>query len=278
MNEIERLELEYGWIAPKLDEFDVRRFENVKYPEELISFPNDAYAGENLSRDDFWSRFRVKLIANSLYKNNIKCLWEVGGGDGRVAISLGKLGYEVVAVEPIQSGARKLAKNGLKTFNSRLEDLSLPNESLQAIGIFDVLEHIRDEKMFLEEIRRVLKLGGKLFLTVPAHSWLFSGHDEALGHYRRYNRKSLIKTLSSAGMKVVEIRYVFATLIIPALALRRIPYKLGFKRKANINLQESEGSLRLPKWFDSILFKVVQLEYKFKFRFGLSLFVVCKKQ
>jgi SAM-dependent methyltransferase len=277
VTELERLRRDYGWDAPKKDSHGVRRFTSLSINGKEISFPAVAYESESLSRGDFWSKFRVKIISDALNRHDISCLWEIGAGDGRVAIPLSDLGFDVLAVEPIEDGARRIASNGLVTFQALLEDLQLPEGCLEALGVFDVLEHVKDELDFLNEIKRTLKNNGKILITVPAHSWLFSEHDEILGHYRRYSRENLTKVLEMAELRVLEIRYVFSSLVVPAFFLRRLPHKLGFRKGSKERLQASEATLDLPKYLDYILFNIMKFEYIFKFRFGLSLFVVAQK-
>ena len=67
-----------------------------------------------------------------------------------------------------------------------LEEAGLRPESLDAVGLFDVVEHIRDEVGFLRTVRQTLCHGGRLYLTVPAFRALWSSEDDLVGHHRRY--------------------------------------------------------------------------------------------
>ncbi|MER3559157.1 MAG: methyltransferase type 11, partial [Armatimonadota bacterium] len=69
---------------------------------------------------------------------------------------------------------------------ARLEALPFVNESFRLIVALDVLEHLPDEAHALAELWRVLEPDGWLITTVPAYRWLWSKHDVALHHYRRY--------------------------------------------------------------------------------------------
>lgn len=93
------------------------------------------------------------------------------------------------------------SKDGIRTYVGTLESLNLPSNSLYAVGVFDVLEHLEKPKDLLAEVYRVLKPGGICLVTVPAHEWLFSNFDANIGHYRRYSRKNLLCSLDGAGFR-----------------------------------------------------------------------------
>ncbi len=84
----------------------------------------------------------------------------------------------------------------------------------------DVLEHIADDRMALSEWRRVLKTGGRLLVFVPAFPFLWSGHDEANRHYRRYGRRELVSKLQDAGFSIERSTYWNAATFLPVLAAR----------------------------------------------------------
>jgi trans-aconitate methyltransferase len=89
----------------------------------------------------------------------------------------------------------------------------------------DVLEHVEDDVLFVQEYAKKLKSGTYVAVTVPAFQFLFSGHDLFLDHYRRYTIASLEKCLSAAGLKVLKSRYYFFFLF-PAIALVRLISKI----------------------------------------------------
>ncbi len=76
-----------------------------------------------------------------------------------------------------------------------------------SIIYIDVIEHIEDHKAELIRAAALLRPGGHLVILVPAHQWLFSPFDEAIGHYRRYN-KSLLKHTVPSGLKLIKINYL----------------------------------------------------------------------
>ncbi|MBU4380848.1 class I SAM-dependent methyltransferase [Candidatus Parcubacteria bacterium] len=96
----------------------------------------------------------------------------------------------------------------------------------------DILEHLKDEDSALSEWYRLLKPNGKLILSVPALNSLWSGHDEINGHYRRYNKSSLIKRLEKAQFKLHKISYWNFTLFFPIYVLSMFQHLLPKNKSA----------------------------------------------
>ena len=199
--ELERLK-SLGFRDWKVDKNGIRIRETQT--REEISFPEFVYQENSLSREDFWSRYRVQVLSKELKKNQTKLLWEIGGGDGRISIPLNQQGIGVIAIEPLYAGCMSVASEGIPVFQGTLSDLRLPQDSIEAIGFFDVLEHIYNEKKFLEEVHEKVADSGLIYLTVPAHQNLFSEHDLALGHFRRYSKKNLARVLEDSGFEIVN--------------------------------------------------------------------------
>lgn len=88
------------------------------------------------------------------------------------------------------------------------------------IASLDMLEHVGDDRLVLREFNRVLKTGGHVLLTVPAHQWLWSRHDRVLGHYRRYSLNNLQGLLTEAGFETVRGTH-FIVPSVPATFLRK---------------------------------------------------------
>src|SRR5207247_1080807 len=110
---------------------------------------------------------------------------------------------------------------GLDVRTGRLpDDLVVPPGWADAVLLLDVIEHLDDDVAALETARRALRPGGLLVITVPAYRWLWSGHDVALGHRRRYSARGLARLVERAGLHVVHASY-FNTLLFPAVALTR---------------------------------------------------------
>lgn len=275
-NEIKRL-LNLGWIDLRAGELGIR--EPKVQRGDQIHYPANGWDSEQDDKEHvgYWARHRADAICTLLKENSVDLVWEIGAGNGNVAINLLTEGLSVIAVEPLRGGAEALAQAGLRTYQATLEQLKLPNSSISALGMFDVLEHLEKPAETLLEIRRVLKPGGSFIITVPAHQWLFSDFDERIGHFRRYSVKALTREVVSSGFRVVKIHYLFGLLVIPALILRRIPYLLGRRRTAEQVSLSSNFARRLGANLDYFIKGVLGFEKVLKPILGLSIIMIAIK-
>jgi SAM-dependent methyltransferase len=101
--------------------------------------------------------------------------------------------------------------------------LTLPfrDASFDVVAAFDVVEHCDPEAQALSELKRVLRPGGRLLLSVPAYQWAWTDHDVRAGHHRRYTRPRLLAAVRGAGFDVRRCSYGFAG-VFPAFAAERL--------------------------------------------------------
>lgn len=189
--------------------------------ESTISFPNELEpcTAEGDGLPGFWNEHRMNLVYDIISEAHLDVLWEVGSGSGAVALGLMDRGVAVLGVEPVGTLASHSVSQGVPTFHSTLDGLHLPDGSVSAIGLFDVLEHIERPSEILAEIIRVLRPGGLVVVTVPASPALFSRWDIELGHFRRYTARDLRSSLTDSGFTVKSCSYFF--LFLWPLALMR---------------------------------------------------------
>ena len=195
------------------------------------TFADKVHTGvAEIEAKSLWFEVRNRLIVDYLSAMGMpRSIWEVGSGTGIVARELALAGCTVVAVEPSISGAAAAARGGIPSIASSLESLNLPTRSLSTIGLFDVIEHLKEPQELLAECHRVIKPGGCLFLTVPALPKLWSYSDEVLGHYRRYTRNSLSREVEDSGFVVRDCSYRLWSLVLPVAIVHSLPYRLGGK-------------------------------------------------
>lgn len=214
---------------------------------------------------------------SELTKNDISILWEIGAGSGNVSEFLRSRNIEVICVEPISTGASYLGSLGARTYCGTLEDLALPDNSIRAIGMFDVLEHIENPEQTILEIFRVLENGGIFICTVPAMQFLFSDFDMAIGHYRRFTKKTLKILMKDTGFVQVNLRFIFALLVPVAYITRVIPTKLGRKLSYDQIKTRMKKQLNHLTGVHSIIRLLLKCEKFIGPPFGLSLLGVWKK-
>jgi SAM-dependent methyltransferase len=130
------------------------------------------------------------------------------------------------------------------------------------IGMFDVLEHIEDDRAALGAVRESLEPGGRLVLTVPAGPSLWSRFDEESGHQRRYTAGTLRRVLAAAEFRVEYVTY-FMSVIYPAVWIsRRLEAALApLSRRFAAPRRSAIGSeLHLPRLVNSMFRELLRLE------------------
>ncbi len=155
-------------------------------------------------------------------------------------------------------------------------DLPFPAHRFDVVTALDVIEHLDDDVAALREFGRVLKPGGRLFIFVPAHRWLWSLQDDVSHHKRRYVAGSLRAAVTKSGLEIERQTYV-STLLLPVIYLGRQWLKLRMKFR---NDYDTENDLH-PAWSNRILRRIFELEIPILRRidmpFGASLLCVARK-
>lgn len=273
--ELVRLKSEFGWSSYELDKESVGL--PLKNQNADISFPYDTWDDDAFNEEGMgvWADVRLQLIDAQMRRHGISTIWEVGSGNGAVCLGLAQKGHQAVAVEPLYSGARFTANQGLPSFACTLDELSLPSGSISAVGVFDVLEHIEDPHRLLTEFARVLSSDGILLITVPAHPFLFSEYDSSIGHFRRYSSKELKASLNKAGFQLLDFTHLFAFLVPIAWLVRVLPEKLGVRRKASANA-DARKQFKIAQMLEPVFRTLSVAERILKLPFGLSIMAVAR--
>ncbi|MCS6860255.1 MAG: class I SAM-dependent methyltransferase, partial [Abditibacteriales bacterium] len=155
--------------------------------------------------------------------------------------------------------------------------MSLPfaDASADVITALDVLEHLEDDVGALCELHRVLRPGGYLLATVPAYQWLWSEHDEALHHKRRYGARELRCKVEAAGLQIIKLSYAISA-VLPIIAAFRFAQRLRPRTGA-----PKTAHIRLPRPLNQLLVAYLKCEASI-LRFaclpcGVSLVCVAQK-
>jgi len=173
-----------------------------------------------LEDDHWWYRERRHLLAKAisgLTPGRALDIGAAGGGNTRV---LREHGWDAVALEYGADGAEVAKGRGLPTLRSDATKLPLADDSLDLVMAFDLLEHLHDDDAAVAEVHRVLKPGGTYLVAVPADPKLWSSHDEAVDHVRRYTRDGLLSLLDRGGFEIKDVRS-WNVLLRPVVAMRR---------------------------------------------------------
>jgi SAM-dependent methyltransferase len=145
---------------------------------------------------------------------------DVGPGPGGNAAVLRDLGWEVTGVELTETGAMLCASRGVAVVRGDALRLPAADQSVDLVMSTVVWEHIDDHETVDRESFRVLRPGGRLLVAVPAGKTLWSGHDVALGHVRRYERRELVDLVERTGFVVSDVRS-WNVLLRPVARVRR---------------------------------------------------------
>ncbi len=239
----------------------------------------------NLNRQDghFWFKARKIFIFKLLgcYLNPIikeRKILEIGCGTGYNFDILSNFG-EVEGVDINKKAIAKAQRRNKKVKYLDVEKKDLNKKFYDVICCFDVLEHLNNDVCVLENIYKALKPGGFFFFTVPAFSFIFSPHDLALDHKRRYNKRQIKIELEKQGLQIQLLNYWNVFLFPFVFVLRKIKQFLFIKIFKN-KPPKSE-TRKNNKLLSFVLFQVLNMEnkvpLKIKRPFGLTIYGVTKK-
>jgi len=233
-----------------------------------------------LELDDrhWWYRGRRRIIRAELDRLPLRPgarVLDAGCGSGRTLEELGRYG-EVFGIE-LDPGAAEVARGREcgEVRIGRLEDMPWEDGHFDLITCLDVIEHTPDDRVTLRELRRVAQPGGFLLVTVPAYQGLWSMHDVANHHYRRYSRSRLCAAAGEAGWRVRRVTSFNGLLLGPAAAVR-----LAERRRLRQPNPDYKPELTLgPEWLNAALEQPLRLEARWLSRgralpAGLSLLAV----
>lgn len=125
------------------------------------------------------------------------------------------------------------------------DNIPFEDGTFDRIFALDVLEHVEDDAAAAKKLHSLLKDGGRLILTVPAHMYMWSGHDVLTHHFRRYEKDGLVKVLSDAGFKVTKCSYYNSRLYLPAYLVRKIKNLLKIQ-ESDIDVTSKVGFMNKP--------------------------------
>lgn len=245
-----------------------------------------------LEEKNFWFRSRNRVIRFLFEKylgvSHPAKVLEIGVGTGYVLQELATIkNYQILGTDIYLAGL-KYAQKRLPNVDFAQMDVSrMPyHQEFDAVGAFDVLEHIQDDVQAMENINRSLKTDGLFFITAPQHKWFWSKQDKEAYHKRRYSKKEIRNKLEKAGFQI-EFMESYVSILFPVMALAR----LSILKKhppddaaapTHINAEYDFSDLRISPLVDLFFEYVMKAEEfllrrGFRFPFGGSLAVVARK-
>lgn len=168
-----------------------------------------------------WESSRARAIEQIVQGLGLEAprVLDVGSGDGYLLHRLHEalrfrhaVGVDIHLTAEL---AAELSRAGVE-FVRELQD---PAFRAELILLLDVLEHVAEPAGLLQELARErLAEGGRFVITVPAFQPLYSDHDRALKHHRRYSRSELVELVRGAGLEIIQSGYLFSSLLLPRAA------------------------------------------------------------
>ncbi len=226
---------------------------------------------------NFWTLSKINLL-DVLIKQHLTTrdhciplkILNLGAGVGNDIAILNKYGI----VDVLDINAKAIDMIPKKRVNSKVmanaTNMPYPECTFDVVISFDLFEHIKDDEKAMTDAKRVLKDGGLLLVTVPAHPRLYSKHDQLLGHFRRYDKKHLTEKLD--GFTRVNISY-WNAFLFPFVVIHR----------ALLKEQELEQKVAMfPRLVNLFLYNILKIESYVlgkgrKVPFGLTLVAECIK-
>ena len=250
---------------------------------------------DELEATQYWHVHRRRVLLESLLSLELpkeSRLLELGCGIGTVATHLNAGGLQVDYADVFEAALNIAMKRASERLGPEAEkrrfirlDVTqpLPISGYEGLLLFDVLEHLPNDKEVLGHLRDALPQEGLLFLTVPAFPFLWSPWDEIEKHKRRYTKTSLVPLLEEAGFRVDHVTYFFFPLFFAASAVKglRSARKLfGAPKKAQdiTELTEAKSSPMLNRVMLSVLSGERPLLKHLRLPMGTSLMAVARRR
>jgi SAM-dependent methyltransferase len=237
------------------------------------------YAAEAvIEADHWWFVGRRRLfsdIVKGLALPRSAAILDVGTGTGANLRLLRDLGFErVTGVDFSAEAIRFCAEKGLGEVQpGNVCAMPFGDRAFDLVFATDVIEHVEDDVAALQEIRRVLKPGGRALLTVPAFPILWGLQDEVSHHRRRYRLRRLLDRMQAAGLSPQRHFYFNYLLFLPILAARRLMRLMRFRPAC-------EGDVN-TRWLNVVLTALFRIDVKtapwLRPPFGVSALIVATR-
>ena len=220
----------------------------------------------------WWFQARKKIIEQIISDINLKKkinILDFGAGSGVNLDMLRKHG--LVDIHEQNKYARTAIKKKQIEIKNLYSTLKIKKNFYDLILMADVIEHVKQPKQLLKNLKKFLKKDGRILVTVPAYQFLFSKKDKVLGHYRRYDKKRLKKELK--GFKIENISYFNTFLCIPIVIMTLLNKLL---KRDYIEKVETTPNFILNKLCYAIFVTEKYFIKYFNLPFGISIYVLAK--
>lgn len=247
--------------------------------------PDEYRVMRDLENGYWWYRglrtlLRVLLRAYAPADARTGFILDVGCGAGANLSLLQQYGraFGIDIAEQAIGFCRQRGVPSDRAFVGSATDLPFAPDTFDLIVSFDVICNIPDDVGAFTQVARALKPGGYFIVQLPAYQWLWSMHDVAVGHQRRYSARDTREKLARAGLSVERILHTNA-LLLPFAALGRLWRRRSLERGNHV---VSDLQMDLPHWANALLAAIyhveIALETRVDFPFGLSVIAIARKK
>ena len=186
----------------------------MNQPVESFAVEVDPFYVEDLrqmARAQNYQRWQFQMVAPFLGGEVL----EVGGGIGNFTPQLASVAKFLTSLEPNEYCFNQLREKIAPLKNAAayratvesLHDVIPSGKKFDAVVLMNVLEHIKDDRAVLAELKKHLAPAGRIVVLVPAGQWAFGPTDVRLGHYRRYNKSYTRPLVAGLQMQLEKMRY-----------------------------------------------------------------------
>lgn len=225
----------------------------------------------------WWFAARSIIVRDIIERyGNLKpgdTILDIGCGTGAIMKHLSEK-YRMVGIDMSPLAVKYSKKRGLTdVFLMPVQEFPRDKYNVKAAILLDVIEHIDDDVDVLRNAREIVGKDGRVIITVPAYPWLWSSHDLANHHKRRYTAETLRQSLEKAGLEPVKMTY-YNTFLFPLAALKKLLSKWKAVDKASEAVDQPSGFIN--SLFYSIFAAERHLVPGMRLPFGVSLLTVAK--
>ena len=259
----------------------VKLIDGIKCYAPDLAYSNEGFHAETFElfseaeKKNFWFISRNNVLQH-LFKKHLGAeipasVLEVGCGTGLVLKALSRFkNYRLTGAEIYLEGLKYARKNlpDLEFIQMDATDMTF-QEEFDAIGAFDVIEHIDEDELVIKNVYHALKKNGCFFVTVPQYMFLWSEMDDFNCHKRRYSKKELITKLRNAGFKI-EYCGAFVFTLFPVMVASRFRKQLKKRNRETISIKEAYSDIALPSFTNSI-FRWIMFVDEWLIKLGIPL-------
>lgn len=233
---------------------------------------------DSIESGHFWFIAKKKFLDIVLEKfigeKKLKIL-DIGCGTGAIMDYLKNKGHEVFGVDMSDEALKYCQAKGLAVEIGKADRVDFPDGYFDVVLSLDVLEHLDNDQEAVNEARRLLKKGGFFIATVPAHQFLWSYHDVALHHKRRYGKNKFV-SLFNENWEMKLISWIHTGIFLPVMVVRLIR-NLSKKKEGSSDVGQVGNVVNKAMNF---LYKVEIEIFKIfgRLPFGVSIMAVVEKK